>query len=217
VDYKWDGTTPTPLINQIAEETEIVFTVAFTIEAIIKISAMGFIFGSRCYLRDAWNWLDFMVVLTSLAQKLPFMQNMSILRTFRLFRPLKTLTAVPSMKLLIGTLFSSVQQVSNILVLNFYFILIFAIFGLHMWQGVAHYRCRQTKYPVDGDWKVVEGDSRVCGSFHQCEIACGSLYELYLPNEEGVMTQYKIDPKIDLSRDQHEIANHYGFSNFDSI
>jgi len=67
IDYVWDGTTPMPLINKIAEETEILFTAAFTIESIIKISATGFIFGHGCYLRDAWNWLDFMVVLTSLA------------------------------------------------------------------------------------------------------------------------------------------------------
>ena len=51
-----------------------------------------------------------------------------------------------------------------------------------------NYRCRKTKYPVDGDWEVVEDDDRICGSFHQCVIACGSLFELNLPNEDGVMT-----------------------------
>jgi len=49
------------------EKTEIFFTVSFTIEAIIKIMALGLIFGKTSYLRDAWNWLDFIVVVTSLA------------------------------------------------------------------------------------------------------------------------------------------------------
>ena len=51
-----------------------------------------------------------------------------------------------------------------------------------------NYRCRKTKYPVNGDWEVVENDDRICGSFHMCEVACGSLFELNLPNEHGVMT-----------------------------
>ena len=62
------------------------------------------------------------------------------------------------MKILVNTLLNSVSQLSNILVLDTFFILTFAIFGLQMWEGVTHYRCRQTKYPENGDWKVVEDD-----------------------------------------------------------
>ena len=44
-----------------------IFSVIFTIEACIKIIAMGFYFGSpNCYLKDGWNWLDFSVVITKL-------------------------------------------------------------------------------------------------------------------------------------------------------
>ena len=115
------------------------------------------------------------------------------------------------------TLFNSLKQLSYILIMDTYFILIFAIFGLTMWKGQLHYRCRKTKYPVDGDWEVVEGDHRICGSSHTCEVACGSLYELMLPNEEGVLTNYTLDSSIPLDRDSKSIFQNYGITNFDSI
>ena len=70
------------------------------------------------------------------------MGNVSAIRTFRLFRPLRSLSAVPSMKMLVNTLLLSVSQLSNILILDTFFIMTFAIFGLQMWEGVIHYRCR---------------------------------------------------------------------------
>lgn len=50
------------------------FTVLFTIECLVKIVAMGFLFnnsilrdrGVSAYVRDPWNILDFIVVIASL-------------------------------------------------------------------------------------------------------------------------------------------------------
>jgi len=39
-----------------------VFTAIYTTEGTIKILARGFILAGFHYLRDAWNWLDFLVV-----------------------------------------------------------------------------------------------------------------------------------------------------------
>lgn len=38
------------------------FTGIYTVESIVKIFARGFILCNFTYLRDAWNWLDFVVV-----------------------------------------------------------------------------------------------------------------------------------------------------------
>lgn len=130
IDYTWDGTGPKPFGNQLADSSEIYFTILFTMECFTKILAMGIIFHEKCYLRDAWNWLDFTVVITSLIQSLPGMSNVSSLRTFRLFRPLRSLSAFPAMKVLVSTLFQSSQQLGNILVLDMFFILTFSLFGL---------------------------------------------------------------------------------------
>ena len=221
-DYTWDRKqleiqSEMPFMNQLNEKSEIFFTTVFTLEACIKIMSLGFIFSKNSYLRDPWNWLDFMVVVTGLAQKLPSMQNMSMLRTFRLFRPLKTLSNVPSMKLMVTTLFNSFSLLSNILILDMLFIFIFAIFGHAMWEGVLSYRCRQTKFPVNKDWKVVESDHRICGAFHQCEVACGSLYNLKLLGDDGIYRRYFLDESIALNRDSISIFQNFGITNFDEI
>ena len=39
-----------------------VFTAIYTLEMLLKILAKGFILHSYAYLRDPWNWLDFVVV-----------------------------------------------------------------------------------------------------------------------------------------------------------
>lgn len=101
---------------------------------------MGFINGKGTYLKDAWNWLDFIVVITSLLSILPQFSNVSAIRTFRLFRPLRSLTSLGSMKVLVGTLISSVYGLGEILLFAFFFFLIFAILGVSLWSGDIHHR-----------------------------------------------------------------------------
>jgi hypothetical protein len=38
------------------------FTGIYTFESLIKILARGFCVGKFTFLRDPWNWLDFMVI-----------------------------------------------------------------------------------------------------------------------------------------------------------
>jgi len=148
-----DNVTP---INQFVEMAEPFFTYIFLMESVFKILAMGWFLGNNSYLDDSWNWLDFIVVVTSLLQQLPDMKNMSGLRTFRLFRPLRSLTTMPSMKLLIGTLLSSVKQLGGIMGLAMFFFMIFAILGVSLWDGRIHFRCYQTEFPLeDGTWALV--------------------------------------------------------------
>lgn len=124
---------------------------------------MGFLLDKRAYLSEAWNWLDFIVVMSSLLTKLPGMQNVSGLRTFRLFRPLRSLTTLQQMKILIGTLLGSIKKLGGIVGLAFFFFSIFAILGISQWSGLIHYRCRVTEFPVAGDWVLVPDDESLCG------------------------------------------------------
>lgn len=79
-----------------------------------------------------------------------------------------------------------------------------------------HYRCRLTEYPVDGDWEVDVSDQRVCGSFHQCKIACGSLYDttFYINGSEVYFDLYQV---TDFSRDSLTYQLNYGLSSFDNV
>jgi len=135
---------------------------SFLIECCLKILGMGFILDSGSYLRDSWNWLDFVVVISSLLTEIPAMRSVSGMRTFRLMRPLRTLTTMPSMKLLISTLMASVAQLGGVLVLAMFFFTIFAILGVSLWNGSINYRCRLTQFPIDGDWEADPADTRLC-------------------------------------------------------
>ena len=98
---------------------------------------------------DGWNLLDFFVVLTTLFNQIiaamPGMKDgnkgLSALRAFRLLRPLKLLTAMPSMKVLLSTLFESILSLGGILGLAIFFFVIFSILGVSIWNGKSHYRC----------------------------------------------------------------------------
>ena len=44
------------------ESTEVIFTAIYTFESATKVMGRGFILEPFTYLRDAWNWLDFIVI-----------------------------------------------------------------------------------------------------------------------------------------------------------
>ena len=85
-------------LTDFVESSEIVFTILFTIEMVVKMVAMGFFWDKGSYLRDPWNWLDFLVVVMGYVSMLPGVENVSSLRTFRILRPLKTMTTIPGMR-----------------------------------------------------------------------------------------------------------------------
>lgn len=90
------------------------FTAIFTIEAVCKIIAMGFVTDRGSYLRDHWNKLDFLVVITSILQAVPSMPNVSALRAFRILRPLRTLSRLRGMRMMVTSLLSSIPQLLNV-------------------------------------------------------------------------------------------------------
>lgn len=76
--------------------TEYVFTGIYTVEAIVKMSARGFVVYPFTYLRDPWNWLDFGVIaIAYLTMVIQDLGNLSALRTFRVLRALKTVAVIP--------------------------------------------------------------------------------------------------------------------------
>ena len=73
-----------------------------------------------------------------------------------------------------------------------------------MWQGIVHYRCRETKYPENGDWKLSPKSQLVCGSDKQCDVACGSLFELELLSPNGTKSPV---PTLSLAVTENESSN----------
>jgi hypothetical protein len=122
--------------------------------------AMGFVIGEGTYLKDHWNWLDFSVVVTSWLSLVPSMGNISVIRTFRLFRPLRSFSSMPALKAIISTLIASLTKLGEIMIVAILFFYIFSVLGLSLWAGEIHYRCYETAQPVNGNWTVIETDTR---------------------------------------------------------
>ena len=122
----------------------------FTAEMALKIVAQGFVLNRGAYLRDVWNWLDFTVVVSGwvasvLARELSGDSNdlsaISALRAIRVLRPLRTISHVRGMRLLVQSFLASLPKTADVLILFGFFLLTFAIVGVHLFQGRLHYRC----------------------------------------------------------------------------
>merc|ERR1719379_2705841 len=93
------------------------------------------------YLRDGWNWLDFVVVVSGLIGLGGGGLDLSFLRTFRL---LKALCVIPRMRVLISTVLQSIPRLGNVLMMMIFLFMVFGIMGVNFWNGVMYRICRPT-------------------------------------------------------------------------
>jgi hypothetical protein len=119
-------------LNHMNEISEPMFTVAFTIEMCLKIFAMGFIWEKGSYLRDGWNWLDFVVVVSGLLTSIPGIPKVSILRAVRVLRPLRSLTAIPKLRVLVNALLTAIPELTNAVAVILFMFIMFGILGLQV-------------------------------------------------------------------------------------
>lgn len=61
--YNYNDRENTMFRNQVVEMSGFIFSAMFTFECLFKIIGMGFICHKNAYLRDSWNWIDFVVVV----------------------------------------------------------------------------------------------------------------------------------------------------------
>ena len=120
----------------------------FTLEMLIKIIAMGFLFnGTGSYLRDPWCILDFVVVLISIFSITMGDNSFSylkVIRMLRILKPLKMISRMRSLKLAIISLTNSIPDILNLLVIIAFFILLLSILGTTLLKG-KFFRCYTEK------------------------------------------------------------------------
>ncbi|THD27891.1 Voltage dependent calcium channel [Fasciola hepatica] len=139
-------------LSEKLEMTEKYFMGIFTCEASLKIIALGFILHSGSYLRNVWNILDFVVVITGFLTM--FMTsgsgvNLRTLRAVRVLRPLKLVSGVPSLQVVLTSILKAMAPLLQIGILVLFAILIFAIVGLEFYSGVFHVTCFREDNPTE--------------------------------------------------------------------
>ena len=143
--------------NYLVVNTDKFFTYAFTVEAIIKIVALGFVFGDNTYISNNWNKLDFLVTVTSLIGVIPGGPDYSFFRALRVLRPLRSITALPGLKMLVTTILKAISPLLSVSMLLLFLFALFGIFGVQLFSGSLHSRCRVTPYPVTRDYVPGQG------------------------------------------------------------
>ena len=148
--------TPDPTLEQI----DVYFTVFYTLEMCIKIIGGGLFFGKDPYISDYSNWLDGTVVLTSLANfftaetKDPNAKKQEVgeppadggldikaLRVFRVLRPLRAVSSIRGLKILVSAVLNAIPMLGNTLVVLLFFFIMLAIAGQQLLSGSLMKRC----------------------------------------------------------------------------
>ncbi|RMZ93884.1 sodium channel para isoform X6 [Brachionus plicatilis] len=164
--------------SSVPEFTEIVFTLIYTFEAFLKIIARGFCMKKFTFLRDPWNWLDFIVLI--LAYTTLFIKslgNLSVLRTLRVLRALKTVAIVPGLKTIVDSLIQSLIRLRDVVILTSFVLSVFSLIGLQLYMGSLKRKCvingpsnmTKEKYSIfisDKENWMVDGNDKyiLCGN-----------------------------------------------------
>uniref|UniRef100_A0A8C9RI08 Sodium channel protein n=1 Tax=Scleropages formosus TaxID=113540 RepID=A0A8C9RI08_SCLFO len=135
-----------------SKTVEYVFTGIYTFEATVKVLSRGFIIGSFTFLKDPWNWLDFMVISMAYITEFVDLGNVSALRTFRVLRALKTITVIPGLKTIVGALIQSVKKMVDVMILTVFALAVFALVGLQLFMGNLRHKCVLWPPPNNGTW-----------------------------------------------------------------
>ncbi|XP_027550671.1 voltage-dependent R-type calcium channel subunit alpha-1E isoform X4 [Neopelma chrysocephalum] len=134
----------TPMSRRL-EKTEPYFIGIFCFEAGIKIVALGFVFHKGSYLRNGWNVMDFIVVLSGILATAGTHFNTHVdlrtLRAVRVLRPLKLVSGIPSLQIVLKSIMKAMVPLLQIGLLLFFAILMFAIIGLEFYSGKLHRAC----------------------------------------------------------------------------
>nr|XP_033506112.1 voltage-dependent R-type calcium channel subunit alpha-1E isoform X5 [Epinephelus lanceolatus] len=138
------GEDKTPMAKRL-EKTEPYFIGIFCFEAGIKLLALGFVFHKGSYLRNGWNVMDFIVVLSGILATAGAHMNIPVdlrtLRAVRVLRPLKLVSGIPSLQIVLKSIMKAMIPLLQIGLLLFFAILMFAIIGLEFYSGKLHQTC----------------------------------------------------------------------------
>ncbi|XP_047516358.1 muscle calcium channel subunit alpha-1 isoform X6 [Pieris napi] len=150
--------------NWVLEKIEYIFLVIFTGECVMKIIAYGFVMHPGSYLRNGWNLLDFTIVVigmvsTVLSSIFKDAFDVKALRAFRVLRPLRLVSGVPSLQIVLNSILKAMIPLLHIALLVIFVIIIYAIIGLELFSGKMHKSCysrltdeiMETPHPCDVD------------------------------------------------------------------
>ena len=148
-----------------------VFQYCYTVEMFFKVVALGFIMNRGSYIRDPWNILDFTIISSGYIGMLLEGSgvNLSVLRSFRVIRPLRTISSIQGLRIIVTSLMNAMPLLRDSLLVLLFFFIIFAIAGTQLFTGVMKNRCYNL------DTAIMDETIAGCGGYAECspEYYCG--------------------------------------------
>jgi len=135
---KWYGEPDS--LPKILEYINNFFAFVFTVEAIIKITALG-----KVYFQDGWNCFDFFIVVgTLLLLVIKYMlpinldvgSQATIIRSFRIGRVVRLVKRAKQLKMIFNTLLISITSLANVGGLLILLIFMYAVLGVNLFGKV---------------------------------------------------------------------------------
>lgn len=118
---------------------DLVWTVVFTLELLLKSVARGFACAKDAYLSSAWNQLDFAIVCISwlvlASEVFPQFASLRALRVLRALRPLRLVQRNPGMRLIVTSLVKALPEVLDAFLVVLALQSVFAILGMQLYMG----------------------------------------------------------------------------------
>ncbi|XP_074140566.1 voltage-dependent L-type calcium channel subunit alpha-1D isoform X3 [Sminthopsis crassicaudata] len=169
--------------NHNLEKVEYAFLIIFTVETFLKIIAYGLLLHPNAYVRNGWNLLDFVIVIVGLFSVILEQLtketeggnhssgksggfDVKALRAFRVLRPLRLVSGVPSLQVVLNSIIKAMVPLLHIALLVLFVIIIYAIIGLELFIGKMHKSCFFTDTDI-----LAEDDPAPCafsGNGRQC-------------------------------------------------
>ncbi|KAB5536791.1 hypothetical protein PHYPO_G00111390 [Pangasianodon hypophthalmus] len=177
--------------NHDLESVEYAFLIIFTVETFLKIIAYGLVMHQNAYVRNGWNMLDFVIVVIGLFSVIlevvtkeggqqgsgspapshghggkPGGFDVKALRAFRVLRPLRLVSGVPSLQVVLNSIIKAMVPLLHIALLVLFVIIIYAIIGLELFLGKMHATCYivgSALIAVDDPAPcAINGNGRIC-------------------------------------------------------
>ncbi|XP_044025289.1 calcium channel, voltage-dependent, L type, alpha 1D subunit, a isoform X9 [Siniperca chuatsi] len=197
--------------NHDLETVEYAFLIIFTIETFLKIIAYGLVMHQNAYVRNGWNMLDFVIVVIGLFSVVlelltkeektegegesshPSMHghggkpggfDVKALRAFRVLRPLRLVSGVPSLQVVLNSIIKAMVPLLHIALLVLFVIIIYAIIGLELFIGKMHATCF-----IPGSEAIAEEEPAPCaisGHGRQCSINISECREGWQGPNNGI-------------------------------
>ena len=216
--------------DKIINKINYIINILFSLEMLIKILAKGLILHKFTYLRNGWNIIDcFICIYQWFKIYNEDWGNLYVFRCLKFIGIMKDMTYLSGLSKLVNSIIISLPTLGRVFLFLIFVILIFAILGIQLFNGIIYNRCREYPIKINDDYnntgipyyQSIPVNDRICspknytGSF-QCP------KNSFCVNFFDIVNYFKLNTTMESFKRSDENLNqniwlHFGLLNFDNL